>query len=113
VVILDFWATWCGPCRAEIPELVKLQDKYKSQGLEIVGLSMDSDGASAVGPFAKTHEINYTMLLATDDTAHQYGGIVGIPTTFILDRQGKIVKKFIGVVPPETFEQTVQSLLSS
>ena len=97
----------------EIPEFVKLQNKYRDKGLEIVGLSLDSDGASVVAPFAKTHEINYTMLLANDETAHSYGGIVGIPTTFILDRQGKIVKKFIGVVPPETFEQAVQALLAS
>jgi len=113
VVILDFWATWCGPCRMEIPEFVKLQDKYRDKGLAIVGLSLDSDGESAVRPFATKHDINYTMLLATDDTARLYGGVVGIPTTFILDRQGRIVKKFIGVMPSETFEQAIQPLLAS
>jgi len=113
VVILDFWATWCGPCRVEIPEFVKLQDKYRDKGLAIVGLSLDAEGASVVRPFAKEHDINYTMLLATDDTARLYGGIVGIPTTFILDRQGRIVKKFVGVVPPETLEQAIQPLLAS
>jgi cytochrome c biogenesis protein CcmG/thiol:disulfide interchange protein DsbE len=111
VVILDFWATWCGPCRMEIPEFVKLQDKYRDKGLEIVGLSLDSDGESAVRPFAAKHGINYTMLLANDDTARQYGGIAGIPTTFVLDRQGKVANKFVGVTPPESFEQAIQPLL--
>jgi len=113
VVILDFWATWCGPCRAEIPEFVKLQSKYKDKGLAIVGLSLDSDGESVVAPFARKHDINYTMLLANDGTARLYGGVNAIPTTFILDRQGRIVKKFIGVMPRETFEQAIQPLLAS
>lgn len=97
----------------EIPNFVKLQDKYKAKGLEIVGLSLDSDGESAVRPYAKKIGINYTMLLANDDTARQYGGIAGIPTTFVLDRQGKVVKKFVGVTPPEAFEQAIQPLLGS
>ena len=113
VVILDFWATWCGPCRVEIPHFVRLQSKYRAQGLAIVGLSLDDDGAKSVRPFVEDHDVNYTMLLANKDTANLYGGIVGIPTTFVLDRQGRIVKKFIGVMPPETFEETVRPLLGT
>ena len=113
VVVLDFWATWCGPCRVEIPDFVKLQSKYKDKGLEIVGLSLDADGASAVGPFLKEHQVNYTMLLANDDTAKSFGGILGIPTTFIIDRQGRIVQKYIGVMPAKTFEEAIQPLLAS
>ena len=113
VVIVDFWATWCGPCRVEIPDFVKLQSKYKDKGLEIVGLSLDADGEKAVKPFVDQHDINYTMLLANDDTAKSYGGILGIPTTFVIDRQGRIVQKLVGVMPAKTFEDTIQPLLES
>jgi len=113
VVVLDFWATWCGPCRVEIPDFVKLQSKYKDKGLEIVGLSLDAVGSSAVAPFLKEHQVNYTMLLANDDTAKSFGGILGIPTTFIIDRQGRIVQKYIGVMPAKTFEEAIQPLLAS
>jgi thiol-disulfide isomerase/thioredoxin len=113
VVILDFWATWCGPCRLEIPHFVEMQRKYGAQGLAVVGLSLDEDGANAVGPFVKKHDVNYTMLLARKEIADLYGGVVGIPTTFVLDRQGRIVKKFIGAMPPETFEDAVRPLLGS
>jgi len=113
VVILDFWATWCGPCRMEIPHFVRLQSKYRAQGLSIVGLSLDDDGARSVRPFAEEHDINYTMLLANKEIANLYGGVVGIPTTFVLDRQGRIVKKFIGVMPPEAFEEAIRPLLGA
>jgi len=112
-VIVDFWATWCGPCRVEIPHFVKMQDKYKDKGLEIVGLSLDAGGASDVAPFVQKNNINYTMLLASKDTADLYGGVLGIPTTFVIDRQGRIVKKFVGVAPPEAFEEAIQPLLAS
>jgi peroxiredoxin len=113
VVILDFWATWCGPCRVEIPHFVRLQSKYREQGLAIVGLSLDADGEKAVRPFAEEHDVNYTMLLANKETADLYGGILGIPTTFVLDRQGRIVKKFIGMMPPEAFEEAIRPLLGT
>ncbi len=112
-MILDFWATWCPPCKAEIPHLVALQDKYKSQGLEIVGLSVDEGGANDVKPFADEHQINYTMLIASSETAKDYGGITGIPTTFVVDKQGTIVKKFLGYTDPEVFEAAIQPLLAA
>jgi len=113
VVILDFWATWCGPCRASVPDLVQLQSKYGDKGLVVVGLSLDAEGAGVVKPFAEKYKVNYPMLIADASTARLFGGIVGIPTTFVLDRKGQIVKKFIGLMPIQTFEEAVQPLLAT
>jgi peroxiredoxin len=112
VVILDFWATWCPPCREEIPHLVNLQAKYRDQGLAIVGLSLDAGGARDVKPFAEEHDVNYTMLIANEEVAKAYGNITSIPTTFVIDRDGKIVRRFIGYTAPEVFEQAIQPLLA-
>jgi len=113
VVILDFWATWCMPCRMEVPHFVRLQSQYRDQGLAIVGLSLDAGGARDVRPFADENNVNYTMLIADNKTAESYGGIVGIPTTFVLDRDGRIVKRFIGYTTPEVLEETIRPLLGS
>jgi peroxiredoxin len=113
VVIVDFWATWCGPCRAEVPDFVRLQSKYRDKGLVILGLSLDENGEKLVRDFAKEYGVNYPMLLANPETARRYGGIVGIPTTFVLDRKGQIAQKFIGQVEPRAFEATVQPLLGA
>ena len=113
VVILDFWATWCPPCRMEVPHFVRLQSEYRDQGLEIVGLSLDAGGARDVRPFADEYKVNYTMLIASDKTAESYGGVVGIPTTFVIDRKGTIVRKFVGYTPPEAFEAVIKPLLAA
>jgi cytochrome c biogenesis protein CcmG/thiol:disulfide interchange protein DsbE len=113
VVILDFWATWCPPCKEEVPHFVRLQSKYRDQGLVIVGLSLDGGGAKDVKPFAEEYNVNYTMLIANDEIAKAYGGVTMIPTTFVLDRSGTIVKRFIGLIPPEVFEETIRPLLAA
>lgn len=113
VVILDFWATWCPPCREEIPHFVNLQSKYRDQGLAIVGMSLDAGGAKDVKPFAEEHDVNYTMLIANDETARAYGNITAIPTTFVIDREGRIVQRFLGYTAPEVFEQAIKPLLAA
>ncbi len=111
VVILDFWATWCSPCRQEIPHFVSLYDKYKSKGLEIVGASLDQGGVLVVAPFVKDQGIHYSVVMADDKTTQAYGGVVGIPTTFIIDRQGRIVQKYVGYRDEQVFESAIQPLL--
>ena len=113
VVILDFWATWCPPCRAEVPDLVRLQAKYRDQGLAVVGLSLDAGGAKDVQPFVEEHDVNYTMLIGNEEITKAYGNISMIPTKFVLDRDGKVVQRFVGQTPPEVIEQTIRPLLAA
>ncbi len=118
VVILDLWATWCGPCRMEIPDFIKLQNQYGPQGLAIVGVSIDpvdprgGGGAAAVAPFMKNYGINYNIWTINEISAlgpYQMGS--GIPTTYVIDRNGKIVQKYVGVRPMSVFENDVKKLL--
>ncbi|MFH1714738.1 MAG: TlpA disulfide reductase family protein [Elusimicrobiota bacterium] len=111
VIILDFWATWCPPCRMEIPGFVELQNKYKEQGLEIVGVTLDMEGPGVIAPFAEEMGINYTLVLGDEPVTIAYGGIRGIPTTFIIDREGNIRGKHIGYAPKEVFEKQILELL--
>ena len=108
VVILDFWATWCPPCRREIPDLISLQSQYKEQGLQIVGVALDEP--DKVKEFAQYTGMNYPVLLGNDDVSALYGGISGIPTTFIIDRNGKIAERFVGFTERSVFESKVKHL---
>jgi peroxiredoxin len=111
VVVINFWATWCPPCRAETPDFVRMQAKYRARGLEFVGLSLDAGGVRDVRPFADEYNVNYPMLVADDRVARAYGGIVFLPTSFVVDRQGKIVKRYEGYTDPKIWESTLESLL--
>jgi len=112
VVVLDFWATWCVPCRAEIPGYIELQRKYAADGLAVVGVSVDQDGAEIVKRFMKAHGINYTVVLAADsDITSAYGDVSSIPTTFIIDRAGQIRDRKVGMVPAGDFERRVLAVL--
>ena len=111
VVILDFWATWCPPCRAEIPGFIELQKKYQVQGLAVVGVSVDQAGSAAVKSFAKKMGMNYPVVLADAKIADAFGGIAGIPATFIIDRAGRIVKQHLGFTEKAEIETEIKPLL--
>ena len=111
VVIVDFWATWCGPCREEIPHLNELYSELKGKGLEIVGISMDTDGTDGVKDFAREFRIQYPIVMGDEKVAESFGGIIGLPTTFIIDRNGKIAKKYIGLPPADDLKKRVKDLV--
>lgn len=111
VVLVDFWATWCPPCREEIPHFIELYKTHAPQ-LEIIGISLDDDGEKAVAPFAQKHQITYPLVIGTDAMAQAFGGVRALPTTFLIDRHGRIAKKYLGYQPPEVFERDIQALLA-
>jgi len=110
VILLNFWATWCGPCRAEIPDLVGLQNKYKDQ-LQIIGLVVDDDDREAIRKFVEKFRINYPVAIATDELRNDYGGIPALPTSFVLDAEGRVVQKHEGLRDPVLYEVEIRSLL--
>ena len=110
IVLLNFWATWCGPCRAEIPDLIELQKKYKDQ-LRIIALATDEDEPAEVKKFAQKAGINYQIGMATDSLRVEYGGIPALPTSFIIDPEGRVVQKHIGLNDPSIYELEVRALL--
>jgi thiol-disulfide isomerase/thioredoxin len=110
VVLLNFWATWCGPCRMEVPDLVELQKKYQDR-LQVIGLVVDDADEDAVRKFAKRYSINYPVAMATDEMRFQFGGVPALPTSFIIDAQGRVVQKHIGLRDPELYEMEVRALL--
>jgi cytochrome c biogenesis protein CcmG, thiol:disulfide interchange protein DsbE len=112
VVLLDFWATWCDPCREEIPHFVDLQQRYGDRGLQIVGVSMD-DSPDPVRPFYQQFHMNYPVVMGTAQTGAMYGGILGLPIAFLITRDGRIYAKHIGATSAEVFEKEIKSLLES
>jgi len=110
VILVNFWATWCGPCRAEIPDLVELQKKYKDR-LQILGLVVDDDDQDAIKEFAEKFGINYPVAIASNEIRMQYGGIPALPTSFMLDAEGRIVQKHEGLRDPVLYETEIRALL--
>jgi cytochrome c biogenesis protein CcmG/thiol:disulfide interchange protein DsbE len=111
VVIIDFWATWCGPCRKGIPEFVEMQTEYGKDNLVILGISVDRDDPKVVSEFAAAYEVNYPILYFTPEVTMAYGGITAIPTTFIVDRDGYVRDYFRGYRPKTYFTEFIDSIL--
>jgi thiol-disulfide isomerase/thioredoxin len=120
VVVLNFWATWCEPCQVEIPWMIELQQKNADKGFTILGAAMDDEGKSVVEPYVQKTEfdvdgqkmkMNYPILLGTDDLASKFGGLIGLPTTVVITRDGKIAKRFIGLANRDQLEKQVRALL--
>jgi thiol-disulfide isomerase/thioredoxin len=109
VVIVNFWATWCPPCRAEIPDLIALQNKYPDT-LQIIGVSQDELPAQEVKRFAADHHFNYPVVMSTQEIERSFPGIAALPTSFILDREGRLVQKHVGMLNPALTELETRSL---
>jgi thiol-disulfide isomerase/thioredoxin len=121
VVLVNFWATWCEPCKAEIPSLIQFQQKYSDKGFTLLGIAMDEDGASVVQPFVEKMKfdvdghptgMNYPIVIGSDSVADKFGGLIGYPTSVLLTRDGKIAKTIVGPLTPEDFRD-IQALVGS
>jgi peroxiredoxin len=111
VVMLNFWATWCTPCLAEIPWFVEFQRTHAARGLAVVGISMDEDGWKPVRPFMETQKINYPVAIGDDALAQKYGGIESLPETLLIDREGRIASRHVGIVARSDYEKELIQIL--
>jgi len=111
VIVLNFWATWCPPCRAEIPDFIDLEKEYASKGVAVIGLSLDSIQPSEVAAFAKNNGINYPIVMSTDEVAQKYGVSEGIPVTCIIGPDGKIADTHLGMVKKSYLEDWIKKFL--
>lgn len=111
VVLLNFWATWCTPCRIEIPWFVDMEREFKDEGFAVIGVSMDEDGWEVVKPFIRDLKVNYRMVLGTEELAQLYSGVQALPTSFVIDRAGRIASVHMGIVSRNVFEEEIRALL--
>jgi thiol-disulfide isomerase/thioredoxin len=112
-VLLNFWATWCGPCKIEMPWFVDFQKQYGTQGLQIVGVAMDDASKEDIGKFAKDMGVNYPILIGKEAVGDQYGGVPALPETFLIARDGKIVDKIIGLRGKSEIEDAIKEALNT
>lgn len=111
VVLLNFWATWCGPCKIEIPWFVEFQRTFKDRGFTVIGVSVDEDGWEAVRPFLATRQVNYPVVVSTVEVEQKYGGVDALPMSFLIDRGGRIANTHVGLVTKKTYEDEIRRLL--
>jgi peroxiredoxin len=112
VVLLDFWATWCPPCRVEIPGFVRLQGRYRDQGLVVIGISLD-DSPEPVREFYREFRMNYPVAMGDERISELYGGILGLPTTFVIGRDGRVYYKHMGATAVSDIEEEIKELLAA
>ncbi|MBI3683594.1 MAG: TlpA family protein disulfide reductase [Acidobacteria bacterium] len=113
VVLLNFWATWCGPCKIEIPWFVDFEQKFKDRGFAVLGVSMDEDGWDSVKPYLENRKVNYRVVIGNDEVADLYGGVSSLPTSFLIDRQGKIAGVHVGLVSKSVYQNEIEELLEA
>ncbi len=120
LVLVNFWATWCEPCRVEIPWMIEFQQKYAGRGFTLLGVAMDDEGKSVVDPFIQKTQfdvgghpmaMDYPIVLGSDDIATKFGGLIGLPTSLLISRDGKVIKRYIGLVNQKELEEEIQSQL--
>jgi peroxiredoxin len=111
VVLVNFWATWCAPCEIETPWFVEFDGKYREDGLQIVGISLDEGGVGPVKEFMEEYSIDYTIVMGDEDTAQNFGGVIGLPTSFIVDQDGKFYSMHRGLVSKEVYVEEIEGLL--
>ena len=111
VVLLNFWATWCGPCKAEIPWFIEFQKQYQAKGFTVLGVSLDEDGWKVINPYVAEQKINYPILLGNEEVNQRYGGIEALPTTLLIRRDGKVAYLHAGLVSRSEYEKEILQLL--
>jgi len=112
LTVVNFWATWCGPCVIETPALVALRNEWKDRGFEVVGVSMDEEGLDVVDEFAKRFDISYPLIHDLGSLADEFGGVYALPTSYLVDPSGKIIHRIIGVFPVEDLREEMESYLT-
>jgi peroxiredoxin len=113
VVLLNFWATWCGPCKIEIPWFMDFEQTYKDKNFAVLGISLDEDGWDAVKPFIEQKKINYRVVIGTEQVALLYGEVDSLPTTFMIDREGRVAAVHVGLVNKSDYQHDILNLLEA